>query len=279
MHPVPPYGRDFWPRTRRIEVQADFDYDRPCGNCGYNLRGLPISASCPECGSSGGITVADETIPWDEQANLVSFIGTILLVMFRPRAFGKLSWSPEHFDMRAARRFRRWTILVAMVWLCFVTEQITAATVGFAAAMWAFPFQAASVFLWLNSVSLAPIMFIKGTASPVVRRAEVVSHYTSSLLALAPLHALLLPFSLRLIPQIPQAGWFIASGLHFVLLLFQLLLSVNATACMFYELVQVSRSRALGYTLMEAMGTVGAALPMLIGIPALAAVASKALAG
>ena len=64
-----------------------------------------------------------------------------------------------------------------------------------------------------------------------------------------------------------------------MLLLFQLLLSVNATACMFYELVQVSRSRALGYTLMEAMGTVGAALPMLIGIPALAAVASKALAG
>jgi len=26
------------------------DSDRPCGNCGYNLRGLPYDGKCPECG-------------------------------------------------------------------------------------------------------------------------------------------------------------------------------------------------------------------------------------
>lgn len=30
---------------------ATLDHDRPCLSCGYNLRGLPTSGSCPECGT------------------------------------------------------------------------------------------------------------------------------------------------------------------------------------------------------------------------------------
>src|SRR5262245_48186418 len=48
------WGQLFWPRPGGRDISAEVDYDRPCPDCGYNLRGMPIRARCPECGSIGG---------------------------------------------------------------------------------------------------------------------------------------------------------------------------------------------------------------------------------
>lgn len=271
-----PFGRDFWPRTRRPEAAAEFDFDRPCGHCGYNLRGLTPDEPCPECGSVSGLNPTDETIPWDRAQNPFSFLSTMLLVLYQPHTFAKLVWSTIRFDAKPARQFRRIGLIVATTSLTGVAFAITANTVGYRAAFGAAIVDLASILVWLNSVSLDPIAFVKSTSSPVARRAEILAHYATAAIVLAPLQLLLLPISTRFIHMVPQ-GWLIAAGIHLVVLMAQVCVSCVAVACMFFELVDLTRTRAIGFAIGRSMTAVASAIPLLLGAPALAASVARTI--
>jgi hypothetical protein len=48
---------------------------------------------------------------------------------------------------------------------------------------------------------------------------------------------------------------------------------------MFYELVDATRSRALGFTLARTLNAIGSALPVLIGTPAIAGALARKWVG
>jgi hypothetical protein len=169
-------------------------------------------------------------------------------------------------------------MLIGVGSLCGVAAVITNRAAGPWAAIGAIPVNFAAFLVWFNSVSLDPIAFIRGTASPVVRRAEIVAHYTSAVFALTPLHLPMLILTTQWMRD--QWEWPVPAGAHLLLVFIQLVIAARATAAMFHELVEATPSRALGFTLARTLSAVGAALPILIGVPALAgSLARKWLGG
>ena len=90
--PAPPRGgeerRTYWPRFGPAVPPPDFEDDRRCTNCGYNLRGLAYSDACPECGSVRGMSPSDEPLPFDERRTLGSYFATLGQILLDPEEFG-----------------------------------------------------------------------------------------------------------------------------------------------------------------------------------------------
>src|SRR5512139_2122602 len=91
--------RNYWPRAGPVGYVPDLGDDRPCANCGYNLRGLAYDSACPECGALWGISPASEQLPWDnaEQrergGGVIAFIATVFIVLLRPRDLSGQVWA------------------------------------------------------------------------------------------------------------------------------------------------------------------------------------------
>src|SRR6266496_2646347 len=141
--------RTFWPRAGpALSFVPDLGDDRPCENCGYNLRGLPFHSACPECGSTWGILQADaEPIAWNDGTGVRSFLRTVLMVLTSARDLASQVWTRDTLWAGRARRFRRINVAIATISLTPVILAIQAALIGIAPALCCLPFDFLCV-LW-----------------------------------------------------------------------------------------------------------------------------------
>jgi len=262
--------RQFWPRPGRPEALGEIEFDQPCPNCSYNLRGLPPGSPCPECGSIGGLAISDEPLPWEERRSALSFVHTVIRVIFCPHDVARQIWRPARLDVVAAARFRRICLLIACTALLAILLTITSAVIGARRAVWCMPFDIAAVVVWMNAATLEPLRFFRNyLSSHTLNRAEVILRYAAAPLVLVPLQLAVLPVTLRT-AQAPQ-GWLIAAGAHVGLLFAMMSLALLLHGWLMYETVNVPKVAAFMYPMGAALSSAATGVVMLIAVPAFAA--------
>lgn len=270
---------EHWPRSHRPELSVELDFDRPCLNCGYNLRGMPSRSPCPECGSIGGWNYSDDAIPWDEFRDPAAFFNTLALALLHPRHLAKHVWRPVRMDVPAASRFRHAMLWAACPILCAVSLVVTARLIGWSAALVTLPFSAAALVVWLNAVTLHPLGYVRRNSHPrVVRQAEAVVHYLSATLVLTPLHIVLV-YGLSFVPLPDQPLGAIAAAGHFVLLCLTLLPGMLGHGWLIFELIEVPPATVAAVVFADLTRVAVSGLVMLAGVPALASTVARALVG
>lgn len=265
--------RQFWPRPGRPEALGEIDFDQPCGNCGYNLRGLPPGVGCPECGSRFGWNVGEEPIPWEEDDHApLSFFRTAFMAIVRSHDLARHVWRPGRLNLTAAKRFRRIALWIAVPLLCIIAWTITAAATNAIVAWWSLPMDAIAIIVWLSTVTLEPMAFFRDkVSSKILSRVEIVAHYATAPLLLMPLHLAVLFVSLRPPTNGAAVNIALAAGEHIALLLVTMALGVPLVAWLMFETIIVSAPNAFTIAFSRAITSVGTAVALLMGVPAMTA--------
>jgi hypothetical protein len=267
--------RQFWPRPDRPEALGEIEFDQPCGNCGYNLRGLPPGSRCPECGSKFGLNLSADPIPWDDdeiRSSLLRCVRTLWYAIFQPHELARQIWAPGSLDVRSARRFRRVAIWVALFPLCAIACAITSRQLGAEAAAACLPFHAAAIVVFLNTATLEPLAFFRDKVSDkLLKRTDVLAHYASAPLLLLPLNALLLLLTVAPENSSWTISWQEAAIAHVALLLATMALGIPCIAWLMYETVDINPIGAFTLVMGRALMVVATALILLIGVPMMTA--------
>ncbi len=272
--------RTFWPRSGpAISFAPDLGDDRPCENCGYNLRGLHFSSACPECGAMWGINAADaEPIAWNEDATVGSFFSTAMMVLTGGRDLAAQVWTRDTLWLGLAKRFRRINVTVGTIALTPVIVAVQAAFIGWNAALLCVPLDVLCVLWWNIWLTAQPAMFLKDKGSPTPsKRAAVLASYLSAALLLSPLHLLILAIPLRFSDADAVN---LTITLHLPLLFIQMLIVCAAESALFWQLVDLPRGVAFVTTLLAKLIHSFYAAACLVAVPAIAAnMARSALGG
>lgn len=279
--------RTFWPRVGPIGFVADLGDDRPCANCGYNLRGLAYDSACPECGAIFGISVAVDPMPWDdeERRGIVGFLSACAIVLLRPRDLGGQVWACDPIDGKAAIRFRRICIIIGTIFMSLVTYVLTGEAIGFWLAPLCLVLDVMAIALWLNLFTHGAIHFFedKGSGS-ARRRAMALARYVAAPMALMPIHLVLAPLHWRLIngtapvvKDMPEP-WTLLLLAHGAILFVQLLACAAAQAALLWQVVDISRLSASSLALVDVLGRTLLGAIYFIGVPVLIALVAISLA-
>src|SRR2546421_4875125 len=260
--------RPFWPRAGPAAAFVpDLGDDRPCENCGSNLRGLPFNSTCPECGSTSGIRADAEPIAWNDEPSLANYFRTALMVLTGARDLAAQVWTRDMLWMRPARRFRGVNVALATIALSPAIVAAQASFIGLERALWCAPLDVLCALWWFLTSTAQPAQFLKDKGSPIPsRRAEVLSAYLSATLILSPLHLLLLAVSTKFTDLDPLA---VALSLHVPLLLLQMLLVAVAESALLWQLVELPRGGAFMMCLSVGVFRCIFAAVYLIALPAI----------
>lgn len=260
--------RTFWPRAGPAAAFVpDLGDDRPCENCGYNLRGLPFHCACPECGSTWGIHADAEPIPWNEQPSTANFFRTVIMVLTGARDLAAQIWTRDMLWMKPARRFRGINIALATIALAPVILAIQSAFIGIERAIFCLPVNILCVLWWHITLTAYPARFLSDKGSPTPsKRAVVLSSYLSAALILSLLHLVLLAVPIQVTGS--DRGAFMIA-LHGPLVALQVLMIAAAEATMLWQLVEIPRGFAFAFTLLLAIYRCCIAALYLAAIPAL----------
>jgi hypothetical protein len=254
---------------------GDVDLDRPCGNCGYNLRGLPIRCACPECGAVEGITLVTSPLPFNDRHTPASYFATVIEALTAPGTFAQHVWQRQRVSLRSARIFRRINIAVAFLCFCIIIFTITERFMGRRVALVATGIDAIPVLLWLNVWTLDCLRFLKDELllprDP--HRTETMAHYLSVWLVLSPIQLV------GLLASNSTDTWFVAAGFHLFLLLLQLLSGFVLEGALLWQLIDIPLPQARFIAFWSAITRILTGAIYLAAIPALFAFVAKRAVG